>query len=118
MPAGDYVYLIKVVEMIPFDKHVNDINKLPLDVQKFAVGVKQILEQQGFYYSYHADITSNLQRQEAQKFKYEAGQNHSYAFREQFLDKRYLWNHKITQDFKFQNIDPFWTVPIIQGFIE
>jgi len=40
MPAGDYVYLIKVVEMIPFDKHVNDINKLPLDVQKFALGVK------------------------------------------------------------------------------
>jgi len=40
MPSGDYVYLISVVEMIPFDKHVNDINKLPLDVQKFAVGVK------------------------------------------------------------------------------
>ena len=34
------------------------------------------------------------------------------------MDKRYHWNSNITQDFTYQNIDPFWTVPLIQGFIE
>ena len=34
------------------------------------------------------------------------------------FDKRYQWNHKIIRDFNFQNIDPFWTVPIIQGYVE
>ena len=29
MPSGDFVYLIKVVEMIPFDKNVDDLNKMP-----------------------------------------------------------------------------------------
>lgn len=96
MPSGDYVYLVKVVEMIPFDKNINDLNKMPADIQKYIFGVKQILEQQGFYYSYHSDITSNLQRQDKVKFQFEPGQNHSYKFREQYMDSRYLWNYKIT----------------------
>ena len=29
-----------------------------------------------------------------------------------------MWNNKIIEDFKLQNIDPFWTVPIIQGFVD
>ena len=32
MPSGDFVYLIKVVEMIPFDKNVDDLNKMPQDL--------------------------------------------------------------------------------------
>lgn len=68
MPSGDFIYLVKSVDMIPFDKNVKDLNKMPADIQKYIFGVKQILEQQGFYYSYHADITSNLQRQLQVKF--------------------------------------------------
>ena len=45
MPSGDFVYLIKVVEMVPFDKNVHDLNKMPADIQKYIFGVKQILEQ-------------------------------------------------------------------------
>lgn len=40
MPSGDFVYLIKVVEMVPFDKNVNDLNKMPADIQKYIFGVK------------------------------------------------------------------------------
>lgn len=28
-----------------------------------------------------------------------------------------MWNHKMLEDFTFQNIDPFWTVPLIQGYV-
>ena len=60
MPSGDFVYLIKSVEMIPFDRKLNDVNAMPQDVQKYVFGVKEILENQGFYFSYFADITNNL----------------------------------------------------------
>lgn len=32
MPSGDFVYLVKKVDMIPFDKNVNDLNKMPVDI--------------------------------------------------------------------------------------
>ena len=40
MPSGDFVYLVKVVEMIPFDKNINDLNKMPADIQKYIFGIK------------------------------------------------------------------------------
>ena len=60
MPSGDFVYLLKSVEMIPFDSNLNDPSVMPHDIQQYINGVKQILENQGFYFSYFADITNNL----------------------------------------------------------
>ena len=62
MPSGDFVYLIQKVEFIPFDKNIVDYKSMPAEIVKYVDGIKKVLEQQGFYYSYHADITSSQQR--------------------------------------------------------
>jgi hypothetical protein len=62
MPSGDAVYLITGVEFIPFDKNIREYTNMPLELVKFVDGVKNVLQNQGFYYSYHADMTSSQQR--------------------------------------------------------
>ena len=62
MPSGDFVYRISGVEFIPFDKNIVNYVHMPLDIVKYVDGIKKILQEQGFYYSYHADITSSQQR--------------------------------------------------------
>jgi len=63
MPSGDFVYLIKGVEFIPFDKNIPTYTILPIEIVKYVDGIKKILTEQGFYYSYNADLTSSQQRQ-------------------------------------------------------
>lgn len=119
LPSQDFIYLITGVEFILFDKFKTTYHDLQnIEVVRTIEGTKRLLQEQGFYYSYHADITSSQQRQASVKFQYSPGRNNSYSFREEFLDTRYMWNNKIIEDFKLQNIDPFWTVPIIQGFVD
>ena len=114
MPTGDIVYLLTGVAFIPFDKNCTNYTQLPPDIVKFVDGLIKLLTTQGFYYSYHTDLTSSQQRQASVKFKTDIGLTDcSYKFREEFQDKRYFWNCKIVQDFVLQNIDPFWTIPII-----
>ena len=62
MPSGDAVYLITGVEFIPFDKNIREYTNMPLELVKFVDGVKNVLQNQGFYYSCHADMTSSQQR--------------------------------------------------------
>lgn len=62
MPSGDAVYLITGVEFIPFDKNIREYTNMPLELVKFVDGIKNVLQNQGFYYSYHADMTSSQQR--------------------------------------------------------
>ena len=62
MPSGDAVYLITGVEFIPFDKNITEYTNMPLELVKFVDGIKNVLQNQGFYYSYHADMTSSQQR--------------------------------------------------------
>ena len=33
MPSGDFVYLLKSVEIIPFDSNLNDPSVMPHDIQ-------------------------------------------------------------------------------------
>ena len=101
MPSGDYIYLVKAVEFIPFDKNIPSYTILPKEIVKFVDGIKKLLTEQGFYYSYNADLTSSQQRQASVKFEYDPGNNYNYRFRDKYQDKRYHWNNKITQDFKF-----------------
>ena len=59
MPSGDFVYRITGVEFIPFDKNILNYLHMPQEIVKYVDGIKKILQEQGFYYSYHADITSS-----------------------------------------------------------
>ena len=69
MPSRDFVYLITGVEFIPFDKNIREYTNMPLEIVKYVDGIKKVLQEQGFYYSYHADITSSQQRQANVKFE-------------------------------------------------
>jgi uncharacterized membrane protein YccF (DUF307 family) len=59
MPSEDFVYRITKVEFIPFDKNIVEYQKMPLEIVKYVDGIKKVLEEQGFYFSYHSDITSS-----------------------------------------------------------
>ena len=59
MPSGDWVYLITAVKFVPFDKNIYDYQQLDLETVKYVEGLKNVLETQGFYFSYNADLTSN-----------------------------------------------------------
>ena len=96
MPSRDFVYLITAVEFIPFDKNIREYTNMPLEIVKYVDGIKKVLQEQGFYYSYHADITSSQQRQADVKFEQTFGINYSYSFRDKHMDPRYHWNKKIT----------------------
>ena len=101
MPSSDFVYLVTGVEFIPFDKNIPDYTKMPIEIVKYVEGIKKVLQEQGFYYSNHADITSSQQRQANVKFEQSFGINYSYAFRDKHMDKRYHWNKNITRDFTY-----------------
>jgi len=45
MPSGDYVFLIRGVDLIPFDKDILDYNDLPVEIVKYVDGVKKIFEE-------------------------------------------------------------------------
>lgn len=59
MPTGDFVYRITGVEFIPFDKNILNYLHMPQEIVKYVDGIKKILQEQGFYYTYHGDITSS-----------------------------------------------------------
>ena len=62
MPNGDNIYLVRGVEFIPFDKNIQSYMVLPKDIVDYVDGIKKLLTEQGFYFSYHADLTSSQQR--------------------------------------------------------
>lgn len=79
MPTGDAVYLVTKVELIPFDPNFMKYEQLNQEVIKYVTGVKQLLEEGGFYFSYHADLTSNQQRFSTLRIAYPPGpKNYSY----------------------------------------
>ena len=59
MHTGDVVYMVKQIEFIPFDHNFSKYEHLNVEVIKYTQGVKKILEEEGFYFSYYADLTSN-----------------------------------------------------------
>ena len=72
------------------------------EVANYANGVKKLLEEQGFYFSYHADLTSSQQRLASVRNDYSGkNKNYSYEAREKFVDRRYMWNHNMLEDFTF-----------------
>jgi len=93
--GSDNIYLVKNVEFIPFSKQITNYRELPKPIVDYVEGIKKLLVDQGFYFSYHADLTSSQQRQSTVKFEYKPGVKNDFKYREQFMDKRYFWNHKI-----------------------
>ena len=87
---GSNIYLIKAVDLIPFDDY-------PQSVVKYIDGLKKLLTQ-GFYFAYNVDLTSNRQR--TAKIRNENfGGGHLNIW--DSSDKRYFWNFNICQDFFF-----------------
>jgi hypothetical protein len=37
---------------------------------------------------------------------------------EKIGDCRYVWNFNLLKDFAYQKVNPLWTVPLIQGYVE
>mmetsp|Transcript_23530 Transcript_23530/g.36219 ORF Transcript_23530/g.36219 Transcript_23530/m.36219 type:complete len:162 (+) Transcript_23530:221-706(+) len=64
LPHHDFVYRIKQVDFVPFSKNFTNFREIPEpEILRHVTGIKHVLENQGFYFSYHADISSNSQRQ-------------------------------------------------------
>jgi hypothetical protein len=59
MPQGDNIYVVKEVEFVPFDKNIQSYTELKKDIVDYVEGIKKVLTEQGFYFSYHADLTSS-----------------------------------------------------------
>lgn len=45
MPSGDFIYEIKGVDFIPFDKNINEYQNMPVDILKYVEGIKKVLEE-------------------------------------------------------------------------
>lgn len=60
LPSGDNVYLVKGVEFVPFHKSRQPYTMLDKEIVSYVDGIKKVLVEQGFYFSYHADLTSSL----------------------------------------------------------
>ena len=81
-PHGDNIYLIKDVDFVPFNKSIFTYTDLPKEIVVYIDGIKKILTEQGFYFSYHADLTSSQQRQSTVKFEYNPGVKNDFKFRD------------------------------------
>jgi hypothetical protein len=44
MPQGDFVYEIKSVDFIPFDKNIKEYQNMPIDILNYIEGIKKLLE--------------------------------------------------------------------------
>ena len=57
-PCGNMAYQVTQVDFLPFRDKSND----DVDMTNKLNGIKNLLETQGFYYSYYVDLTSNQQK--------------------------------------------------------
>lgn len=53
LPCGSMCYKITQVEFVPFADSVTE------QATRYVAGMKKILEDQNFYFSFYADLTSN-----------------------------------------------------------
>ena len=110
MPCGNIIYQLTQVEIIPFSQ-----NELEEDIMKYVNGIKQHLEEQGFFYSYYADLSQNIQNFTMKMIEKQPG--HILWYRDH-MDERYVWNSNIISDFRVQKVDHIWTIPLVQGYID
>jgi len=104
--AGD-VFRIKNVLFVPI-AHGLDYSHLSSEAKNIIEGLINLLKE-GFYFSYHYDITNTQQ---------ESGKMCSGS-RTLFdrANKCYVWNYEMGKEFIAQHINTRWLIPIIQGFI-
>lgn len=73
-PQGHQIHQITQVDFIPFFSKIEADGKhsppLSADVVKQLKGVQKLLEEQHFYFSYYADLSSNQERQSIERADY------------------------------------------------
>ena len=59
---GNTIYEITSIDFIPFDSNVATYKDVGCqDTLKYLEGVRKVIEEQGFFYSYYSDLSRNLQ---------------------------------------------------------
>ena len=74
------IYRISKVDLLPFDNKIKSINELDEKMATYANGIKKTLETNDFYFCQHSNLTMNMQSKA--------------------IDNRYMWNFKMTEDFR------------------
>ena len=98
------IFRIKKVKFISF-KYGCDFRPFDIETKLIVNGIESIL-MEGFYFSYHSDLTNLLQR----KCGTVNDPNTLFAR----SNKDYVWNYSMCRKFTTTQ----WLTPIIQGFVE
>ncbi len=103
LPYNDFVYRIKQVDFVPFSKNFTNFRQIAdPEILRHVTGIKHVLENQGFYFSYHADITSSYQKQFQTLQQIPDHKDMDlYTLRNRMIDQRYMFNYRITSDFRY-----------------
>jgi len=101
------IFRIKEVLLISFTYGTN-INKLSSQTRAIVAGICTLL-QQGFYFSYHYDLTNSLQRSSKMPASgstlFDRGNKH------------YIWNYSLSKKFTSEFVSTKWLTPVIQGYV-
>ncbi|MDR3547404.1 MAG: SAC family polyphosphoinositide phosphatase, partial [Candidatus Pacebacteria bacterium] len=101
------IFRIKEATLVSFTYDQN-IGKLSSEIRAIVAGVSELL-QQGFYFSYHFDLTNSLQRNS------KVVSNCATLFDR--ANKQYVWNYAISKEFMAQFVSTRWLTPVIQGYV-
>ena len=102
------VFKIKEVMFLSFTYGL-DYSKLGSEECAIIEGIIDLLTQ-GFYFSYHCDLTNTLQRNS----KIHSGSSTLFDC----ANKHYVWNHIMGKKFEEDSTSTRWLTPIIQGFVK
>lgn len=106
--AGSEIFRIGEVQLVSFARGLDD-SQLCSKAKGITRGIASLLKQ-GFYFSYHHDLTNTLQR--ISKMSYASSSLFDRA------NKRYVWNYEIGKRFMEERVSTCWVIPIIQGFVQ
>ena len=105
---GNSIYEVTQIDFIPFDPNISSYQNVACqETLKYLEGVKKIIEDQGFFFSYYTDLSSNLQRFTQKMQEVNAKCSESPGLRQEAMwfrndsnyDKRYIWNYNWVKEF-------------------
>ncbi len=98
------IFKLTEVQFVSFT-HGTNYGKLKGKMRTALDGIAKVLSQ-GFYFSYHYNLTTSMQRSpRASATLYDRA------------DPQYTWNQSLTKEFVAQTVSTRWLVPIIQGYV-
>lgn len=61
-PQGNLIHQVKAVEFIPLSEDFKKRLKAAKETLKYLEGMRKVITEQGFYFSYYTDLTRSQQR--------------------------------------------------------